>query len=104
VSANRGSVAMEGGLNGLLNQMVHGPIPVALFALGNPYLLSTFPDVASYAAAFSTAPSSEIAVGRAILGQIALAGRLPVSIPTIAKVGDGLDVPERHSIASNGAQ
>jgi beta-N-acetylhexosaminidase len=104
VSANRGSVAMEGGLNGFLSQMMHGPVPVALIALGNPYLLSTFPDVAAYAAAFSTAPSSEIAVARAILGQIPLTGRLPVSIPGIAKYGDGLDVPERPNTASNGTK
>jgi beta-N-acetylhexosaminidase len=104
VSANRGSVAMEGGLNGLLSQMVHGPVPVALFALGNPYLLMTFADVSTYAAAFSTAPSSEIAVARAILGQIPLTGRLPVSIPGIARVGDGMDVPERSRVASNVAK
>jgi beta-N-acetylhexosaminidase len=104
VSANRGSVAMEGGLNGFLNQMVHGPVPVALFALGNPYLLTTFPDVPTYAAAFSTAPSSEVAVARAILGEIPLTGKLPVSIPGMAKVGDGIDVAERHNRASNGAK
>lgn len=104
VSANRGSVSMEGGLNAFLNQMVHGPIPVALFALGNPYLLTTFPDVSTYAAAFSTAPSSEIAVARAILGEIPITGRLPVSIPGVAKVGDGIDVAERHPLASNGAK
>ncbi len=104
VSANRGSVAMEGGLNALLNQMVHGPVPVALFSLGNPYLLSTFPDVSTYVAAFSTAASSETAVAHAILGDIAITGRLPVSIPGIAKVGDGLDVAERHTTASNGSK
>ncbi len=104
VSASRGSVAMEGGLNAFLDKMVHGPVPVALFSLGNPYLLATFPDVSTYAAAFSTASSSELAVGRAILGQIPITGKLPVSIPGIAKVGDGMDVAERHSLTSNGAK
>lgn len=104
VSANRGSVAMEGGLNAFLSQMVHGPVPVALFSLGNPYLMATFPEVSTYAAVFSTAPSSEIAVARAILGEIPITGKLPVSIPGIAKLGDGIDVAERHASASNGAK
>jgi beta-N-acetylhexosaminidase len=104
VSANRGSVAMEGGLNAFLNQMVHGPVPVALFSLGNPYLLSSFPDLSTYAAAFSTAASSETAVAKAILGEIAITGKLPVSIPGVAKVGDGIVVPDRHGLASNGSK
>jgi beta-N-acetylhexosaminidase len=104
VAANRGSVSMEGGLNAFLNQMVHGPVPVALFSLGNPYLLSSFPDVSTYAAAFSTATTSESAVARAILGEIPISGKLPVSIPGIAKAGDGMDVAERQSTASNGSK
>jgi beta-N-acetylhexosaminidase len=104
VSANRGSVAMEGGLNAFLNQMVHGSVPVALFSLGNPYLLSSFPDLSTYAAAFSTAASSETAVAKAILGDIGITGKLPVSIPGVAKVGDGMDVPDRHGVASNGSK
>ena len=104
VSANRGSVAMEGGLNAFLNQMVHGPVPVALFSLGNPYLLSSFPDISTYAAAFSTASSTETAVAKALLGEIAITGKLPVSIPGVAKVGDGIDVPDRHGAASNGSK
>jgi beta-N-acetylhexosaminidase len=104
VSAYRGSVALEGGLNSLLNALVHGPVPVALISLGNPYLLRDYPDAASYGATFSTSSTSEIAAAKAILGEIPITGKMPVSIPGLAKIGDGLDVPAKAKIASNGAQ
>ena len=104
VSAGRGSVALEGGLNNLMNALVHAPQPVALISLGNPYLLGDFPGVSSYLATFSPATSSEIAAAKAILGDIPISGRLPISIPGIAKLGDGLDVAAHASVASNGTQ
>lgn len=92
VAAYRGSVALEGGLNGFLNTLVHGSVPVAIISFGNPYLLRYFPDAKTYAATFSTATTSEVAMAKAILGLIPITGRLPVSIPGLAKIGDGLDV------------
>jgi beta-N-acetylhexosaminidase len=104
VAANRGSVALQGGLNTFLNTIVHSSVPVALIALGNPYLLRDFPDVSAYLATFSTATTSETAVAKAILGEIPIMGRLPVSIPGFAKIGYGLDVPAKASMASNRAE
>jgi len=104
VAANRGSVALEGGLTSFLNTVVHSPAPVALISLGNPYLLRDFPDVSSYAATFSTSTTSETAAAKAILGEIPITGKMPVSIPGIAKVGDGIDVPAKAKSASNGTE
>ncbi len=104
VAANRGSVALEGGLNDFVKALLQGPAPVALISLGSPYLLRDFPQVSSYAATFSSAPSSELAAARAMLGEISISGKLPVSIPGIAKVGDGLDVPAKRYSASNETQ
>jgi beta-N-acetylhexosaminidase len=104
VAANRGSVALEGGLKDFMNRLVLGPAPVALISLGNPYLLSDFPNVSSYLATFSTASTSEAAAAKAILGQIAISGKLPVSIPGFAKLGEGLDVAARTTPESNGSQ
>ncbi|MGI8959804.1 MAG: glycoside hydrolase family 3 protein [Bryobacteraceae bacterium] len=104
VAAYRGSVALQGGLNSFMNTLVHGPVPVALVSLGNPYLLRDFPDVRSYAATFSTSTTSEMAAAKAMLGEIPITGKMPVSIPGLAKIGDGLDVPAKAKMASNGAQ
>jgi beta-N-acetylhexosaminidase len=104
VAANRGSVALLGGLNDFMKTLTQAPSPVALISLGNPYLLRDFPQVSSYAATFSSATSSELAAAKAILGDIAISGKLPVSIPGFAKIGDGLTVPEKRDTASNRAQ
>ncbi len=104
VAANRGSVALQGGLNSFLKTLEHGPVPLALISLGNPYLLRDFPDVSSYAATFSTSTTSEMAAAKAILGQIPIVGKMPVSIPGLAKIGDGLDVPAKPKPASNAVE
>ncbi len=101
VAANRGSVALQGGLSTFLSKLADGPAPVALISLGNPYLLRDFPKVAAYAATFSSAESSETATARAILGEIPITGKMPVSIPGLAKIGDGLYVPAKTNTASN---
>lgn len=101
VAANRGSVALQGGLTNFLKALIAGPAPVALISLGNPYLFRDFPDVAAYAATFSTSPTSEVAAAKAMLGEIAISGKLPVSIPPLAKMGDGLDVVAASKSASN---
>jgi len=61
-----------------------------LIALGNPYLVRSFPNVKAYAATFSTAATSETAAVRAVFGEIPITGHLPVTIPDIAKYGDGI--------------
>jgi beta-N-acetylhexosaminidase len=95
VNASRGNVALENGLATLLRTMSKGTVPTGLVSFGNPYLLRDFPDVTAYAATFSTAVSSEQAVAKAMLGQMEISGKMPVSIPGFAKVGDGLAVPRR---------
>ncbi|MFL6464649.1 MAG: glycoside hydrolase family 3 protein [Bryobacteraceae bacterium] len=104
VAANRGNVALQGGLAQFLNALTRGPVPVALISLGNPYLLRDFPAVSAYAATFSTTQTSEIAAAKAILGKIPITGKMPISIPGIAKIGDGLYVPVRANAASNGSE
>lgn len=103
VAASRGSVDLEGGLNNFLKTLVRNPVPVALIAFGNPYLLRAAPDIGSYAATFSTATTSETAAAKAILGEIPIGGKMPVAIPGLVKIGDGLNVSVKPSPASNPA-
>jgi beta-N-acetylhexosaminidase len=100
VAAFRGSVALEGGLSKFLESLVNSSTPVALISLGNPYLWRNFPSVGTYLATFSTSTTSEIAAAKAIFGEIPIQGRLPVSIPGLAKLGDGIQVAGRLVSAS----
>jgi beta-N-acetylhexosaminidase len=87
VAAYSGNVALRGGYPELLRRLTK---PVVLAALGSPYLLRAFPDVAVYLTSYSTVPPSEIAVVKALLGEIPFAGKLPVSIPGLAPLGAGI--------------
>lgn len=93
VSAGRGSVGLAGDLPHAIDMLTATGKPLALVALGNPYLLRNFPNVAAYLATFSTVPPSEIAAVQALWGEINITGHLPVTIPGLARYGDGIQVP-----------
>jgi beta-N-acetylhexosaminidase len=90
VAAYRGNVGLGGNYPALLEKLQASYAPVALVALGNPYLLRSFPWVNSYLATFSTVPPAEIAAARAVFAGAPMTGKLPVSIPGIAKYGDSI--------------
>lgn len=92
VSPSRGSAALGGNLPGFVESLIATKKPVVFVAMGNPYLLRNFPDVAAYLTTYSTVEPSERAAARALFGEIAISGKLPVSIPGLAKVGDGIGV------------
>jgi len=89
-AAYRGTVGLSGDLSHVVESLVDSGKPVALIALGNPYLLRSFPKVSAYLATFSTVPASEFAAIRALFGEINITGRLPVTIPGFAQYGEGI--------------
>lgn len=93
VAAYRGNVALAGGYPDFLNALMDGKAPVMLVSLGNPYLIRAFPKAAAYLTTFSPTPTSETALAKALFGEIAISGRLPVTIPGVAKYGDGIQIP-----------
>ena len=73
-----------------------------VLAMGNPYVAQDFPSIQNYLCSFSNASMSEISAVKALFGEIAMHGRLPVSIPNIAPRGAGIDRPAQ--IAEEGSQ
>ena len=102
VSAYRGNVAMAGSYPDFVAGLIAKKFPVTLIALGNPYLVRSFPDVATYLTTYSPTPTSEVAVAKALLGEIAISGRLPVTIPGVAKYGDGVQLSASSPTTSKG--
>ena len=102
VTAGRGSVGLAGELPHAIETMVASGKPVVLVALGNPYLLRNFPGVAAYLATFSNVAPSEIAAVRALFGEIAIRGHLPVSIPGVAALGDGISLDPTRNTSTPG--
>jgi beta-N-acetylhexosaminidase len=95
VAANRGSVGLTGELTPFVAKLTEGSVPVAVVAMGNPYLLSAFPKTAAYLATFSSTVPSEMSAVKALFGEIPISGHMPVTIPGFAKYGDGIQMPAR---------
>lgn len=97
VAAYRGDVALGGDFPRLLDALFATGKPVALIALGNPYLVRSFPKAAAFLLTFSTVPPSETAAVQALFGETPIRGHTPVTIPGVAKIGDGIEVPVAHT-------
>ena len=95
VAAYRGNVSLSGNYPAFVEALASGPVPVVLVALGSPYFVKGFPDMAATLATCSSAPTAELAAIRALWGEIDIAGKLPVTIPGFSAVGDGLRLTRR---------
>jgi beta-N-acetylhexosaminidase len=103
VGAYRGTVGMLGGeLPWALDGLIASGKPVALIALGNPYVLRNFGNVTAYLATFSSVAPSEIAAARAALGEIPITGHLPVTIPGQAAYGEGIQTRAARAVTISG--
>lgn len=71
-----------------------GPKTVVV-AMGNPYIVQDFPEVQNYMCTFSNAQVSDEAAVKALFGDIAIHGHLPVTIPGIAPRNTGIETPAR---------
>jgi len=69
--------------------------PIVAFTFGSPYLLKAFDGLGTYLAAYSAFPVSQKAAARALLGEIAISGKLPVTIPELFPRGHGLRVEKK---------
>jgi beta-N-acetylhexosaminidase len=96
----RGTISLGGELPRVIEELVASGKPVTLVAFGNPYMLRDFPNVSAYLATFSTTPTSEIAAARGLFGEIPIAGHLPVGIPGLAQLGEGLQLDASRPVTA----
>ena len=68
----------------------HATAKTMVVAVGNPYLAKDFPGIQNYLCTFSTASVSEVSAVKALFGEIAIQGHLPVTIPNVAQRGQGI--------------
>jgi len=79
-----------------IDKLVAGKVPVILASFNDPYIGSRFPTVDAYLTPFSSAQTSELAVAKALFGEIPITGHSPVTISPIAMVGAGIQLPARR--------
>ncbi len=88
----KGSIGLPGDQAAFVHRLLASDKPVIVACFGNPYLAANFPEAKTWLAAFSSADVAQHAAGRALFGQIAIGGRIPVGVPGVAPMGAGLDV------------
>ena len=86
----------------LQNILDHAGQKTAVLAMGNPYLAQDFPTVENYICTFSNATVSEVSAVKALFGEIAIRGHLPVSIPNVAQRGAGIERPSQVAQEGSG--
>ena len=93
VKAYQGTVSLSESHTEFINKILKLKTPSVLVSLGNPYLLSMFPQAKTYLTSYGDPPVSQIAMAKAIAAENNIKGRLPISIPeTDFKIGDGISI------------
>ena len=75
-----------------LAELLKKKAPVVGISFGNPYLLQNFPELHTYLVAYGDMPSLQQASARALLGEIDITGKLPISLPGLYPRGSGIQV------------
>jgi beta-N-acetylhexosaminidase len=90
------SVALPAPGEKALNQLIESKRPLVGISFGNPYLLMSFPKLQTYLVAYGDMTSLQEAAAQAVLGQIDITGRLPISLPGLYSRGTGIQLKEQR--------
>jgi beta-N-acetylhexosaminidase len=96
--ADKGTVALPATGLRLADVISKSDQPVIVISFGNPYLLSAIPNTPAYIAAYGNQPVSQRAAAQAVVGEIAISGKLPVTIPGLYTRGQGIQVKAKPSL------
>lgn len=75
-----------------LSALITSRMPLVGISFGNPYLLQSFPELRTYVVAYGDMPSLQQAAASALLGQIDVTGKLPISLPGLYPRGTGIQL------------
>jgi beta-N-acetylhexosaminidase len=75
-----------------LSSLIASKTPLIGISFGNPYLLQSFPEMRTYLVAYGDMPSLQQAAASAVLGQINITGKLPITLPGLYPRGTGIQL------------
>ena len=67
-------------------------------SFGNPYILSSFPEMRTYLVAYGDMPSLQRAAGRSIMGTQPVTGKLPITLPDLHPRGTGIQLRNANAV------
>ena len=94
-SGARNSVGIPDNGAAILREAIAANKTVIGISFGNPYILSSFPELKNYLIAYGDMPSLQRASGRSLLGQQAITGKLPITLPNLHPRGTGIQLTKR---------
>jgi beta-N-acetylhexosaminidase len=94
-----GAIDAAGAFTQFVDWLGSGEKPLVVISFGSPYLLDSFPNVPAYLIAWGGAQVAQQAAARALLGQSAITGTLPISLPPHYALGHGL---QRGAVLAGG--
>lgn len=74
----------------LVNALLREKIPTVVVAVRGPYDLMNLRDVPTYLASYGSNPPSIEALAAVLMGKVKPRGRLPVELPGLYKIGEGM--------------
>jgi beta-N-acetylhexosaminidase len=96
--AGKGSVDLEPKHIQLVKKFAEGPAPVVVISFGSPYFLRHFPEADSYLCLYRNTPQTQEIAAKALLGEIDLKGKLPVSLPGLYPLGHGIQLLKKADV------
>lgn len=99
--SGKGTIAMPPAARAVLDRLFAGVPPVVVAVFGSPYLLREVPSAGTAFVAWGSQTDHQATFARALFGESAVGGRLPVTIPGIAARGAGI---AKAAAAAEGAK
>ena len=89
-NSGKGTIDLPEAAVSLVSQLAELGKPLVGISFGTPYVLRDVPQLGTYVAAWGSQPVMQAAAGPALFGEAPITGRMPVSIPGISRIGDGI--------------
>jgi beta-N-acetylhexosaminidase len=90
VADRKGHVGFPDDQRAFVNRLLAAGKPVAVVSFGSPYLIERFPEARTWLSVFSTNDVAQRAAARTLFGQVAVTGKLPVTVPNAVTRGAGI--------------
>jgi beta-glucosidase-like glycosyl hydrolase len=92
-ASGSGRIDLAQPLQALLRGVARQKKPFVTVFFGNPYVATYMPELPSMLLTYDFYDRAELSAVRAISGEAAIGGRLPIVLPGVAPMGAGLDRP-----------
>ncbi len=90
-----GRIALPDGAREVIDAALKLPANKIGISFGSPYTIRAMPQLTTYLCAYGVQPVMQVAAARAIFGEEDITGRLPVQIPELHSIGEGIQKQAR---------